>query len=369
MISIPFCEYNKLFSPYVEDLLNITQNIIEDGSFIMGRDLQEFEKNFAKKIGARYAVGVGNATDGLEMLLAAHDMPEGAEVLVSSHTMTATASAVVSSGGQPIPVDIDELGMMDPSDLHKHLTPRTWAIMPTQLNGAICQISELKNFAEQHNLLVFEDSAQAFGASLNGKFAGNFGCGGVFSFYPAKILGCLGDGGMIVINDEEKFKKLRSMRDHGRTVTGDVSVDGRNSRLDNLQAAFLNYFLSNHFDNWIEHRKNLTVIYDTEFAKIEEVSVPKYNFREGHNSVFQNYEILVENRDELEAFLHTNGVSTLRQWSGKPIHQLEIFSSNTSLVKTEEYFKRYIMLPLNHAITKDQVTMISRLVCEFYAKD
>mgnify|MGYP003706037997 FL=1 len=235
MNKIPFCAYNKLFSPYVDDILKVTRSVVERGAFIMGQDLRDLELTIAKRISVKHAVGVGNATDGLEMLIAAHSMPKGAEVLVSAHTMAATASAVVACGGKPIPVDIDVFGMMDPGDLERHITKKTWAIMPTQLNGAICQIDDIIKVAEKYGLKVFEDSAQALCASLSGRHAGSFGCGGVFSFYPAKILGCLGDGGMIVTNNSNIYDKLLSIRDHGREQGGNVIAAGRNSRLDNLQ--------------------------------------------------------------------------------------------------------------------------------------
>jgi len=369
MNRIPFCAYDKLFSPYVEDILKVTRSVVERGSFIMGQDLRDLELAIAKKVNIKHAVGVGNATDGLEMLIAAHSIPKGAEVLVSAHTMAATASAVVACGGKAVPVDIDVFGMMDPVDLERHITKNTWAIMPTQLNGAICQIDRIMEIANEYGLKVFEDSAQAFSASLSGRFAGSFGCGGVFSFYPAKILGCLGDGGVIVTNDSAVYGKLLALRDHGRTQDGDVISAGRNSRLDNLQAAYLNYFLENHFEGWISHRRVLTELYDQELSKFPNITVPCYNFRPKHRSVFQNYEFLADNRDELESWLRNGGVSTLRQWSGKAINHLTEFENNQRLPNVEKYFQKYLMLPLNHTVSVDQAHQICRLIGAFYDKN
>ena len=236
--------------------------------------MRSFEIACAKRSGSNYAAG-GNATDALEILLAANDMPEGAGVIISSHTMNASASAIVTSGGVPIPIDIDENGMMDPQKISDAIGSKTWAIMPTQLNGAIAEMREIKDIANRYSLRIFVDSAQAFCAQFEGSNAGNFGDGGVFSFYPAKILGCLGDGGMIVVNSLDVYKKILAIRDHGRGDPGFTFLSGRNSRLDNLQAAYLNYFLNENFDGWIEKRRTITTIYDDAFAKIEQIKTPR----------------------------------------------------------------------------------------------
>lgn len=365
-MNIPFFDYKNIFVPYKDDLLKITEEIITSGQYIFGKELEKFENRCVQKLGCKYAIGVGNATDAIEILLQAHGIPKGAEILISSHTMSATASAIVSVGGTPVPVDIDKFGMMDASKLENRITSKTWAIMPTQLNGAIAEMSEISKLAHKYSLHLFEDSAQAFGASYYGTNAGNFGNGGVFSFYPAKVLACLGDGGMIVVNSASINEKVRSIRDHGRSASGTTTLSGRNSRLDNLQAAYLNYFLNNHFDDWIKRRKELTDIYDQILGGVSGIITPQYNNRPEHISVYQNYELLAENRDELRQYLLDSGVSTLKQWGGYSIHQIEIFSGKLKLKNTEEYFDRYLMLPLNQGVTTDQAYFISNIIKKFY---
>lgn len=365
-MKVPFFDYKNVFKPYKDDLLSITENIIENGQFIFGDELRKFEIACAKKTKCAYAVGVANATDALEILLAAHEMPLGSEVIISSHTMNATASAIVTSGGVPIPIDIDEYGMLDPQQISEAISPRTWAIMPTQLNGSIAQMDQIKAIAEQHDLYLFEDSAQAFCADLNDVRAGNFGDGGVFSFYPAKILGCLGDGGMIVVNSSEVYEKILAIRDHGRSISGVSVLSARNSRLDNLQAAYLNYFLNNHFDDWISKRRKITEIYDNALSQVDQVVTPKYNNRDGNKPVYQNYEFLAKNRDKLRDHLSKNNVGTLIQWGGQSIHKNKIFSSNKTLERTEDYFENCLMLPLNQAMSFDDADYVAKLVCDFY---
>ena len=366
MTQIPFFPYQKVYTPYLDEICDVTRDIVSRGAFIMQADLSRFEEQIAKALNAKYAVGVGNATDGLEMLLKANEIPAGAEVIISSHTMSATASAVLAVGGVPVAVDIDELGMIDPSKIEAQISDKTWAIMPTQLNGAIAQMDEICRIARKHDLKIFEDSAQALCASLDGQFAGTFGEGGVFSFYPAKILGTIGDGGMIVTNNETTYQRMLADRDHGRDANGAFIASGRNSRLDNLHAGILGMFFEKYFDDWISHREKIVRLYDSRLIAIPEISVPKYNFRAGHKSVFQNYEFVAENRDGLAAHLRENKIGTLIQWSGNAINDLCFVTNKTSTPKSDAFFKGCLMLPLNHIISEEEASRVCSVIEEFY---
>ena len=208
----------------------------------MQQDLEEFENNLVNYTGSKYAVGVANATDGLQIGLMAGGLKEGGEVIISSHTMIATASAIHFAGGVPVPVDCGKDLMIDLTSAAKEINDKTVAIMPTQLNGRTCNMDEIKEFANKYNLAIYED-AQALGSKFKNKQAGTFGISSAISLYPAKILGCLGDGGAILTDDKDVYEKIMLLRDHRRDPdTGEVVSWGFNSRLDNLQAAFLNYF-------------------------------------------------------------------------------------------------------------------------------
>ena len=240
LMKVPFFNYPDVYQKYKSIFLEILDDVGNRGAFIMQNDLDNFEKEIAKFSGCNYAVGVGNATDALEMLVQVAGIKKDDEVIISTHTMIATASAISANGAIPVPVECGSDHLIDPKSIEKAITNRTKSIMPTQLNGRTANMAEICRIADHHGLLIIEDSAQALGSKYKGKNAGTFGLGGCISFYPAKILGCLGDGGMILCNDSEIYNKLLLIRDHGRDPkSGDVLLWGRNSRLDNLQAAFL----------------------------------------------------------------------------------------------------------------------------------
>ena len=239
---IPFFDYKHLFSLYKNNFLKVFEEIGNRGAYIMQEDLSTFESEIANYCGCKYAVGVGNATDALEMLVQVSDIKKDDVVIISTHTMIATASAISANGAIPVPVECAHDHLIDSESIKKAITSKTKCIMPTQLNGRTANMDEICRIADEYGLLIIEDSAQALGSKYKGKNAGTFGLGGCISFYPAKVLGCLGDGGIILCNDEKIYENLIMMRDHGRDpVSGDVLLWGRNSRLDNLQAAVLNY--------------------------------------------------------------------------------------------------------------------------------
>ena len=192
-------------------------------------------------------------------MLAINWIKSGDEIIVSSHTMLATASSVIVAGGTPIPIDIGDDFMMDASLIENSITSRTVGIMPTQLNGRTCDMDSITSIVKKYNLHLVEDAAQALGSKFKDKFAGTFGKASAFSFYPAKVLGCLGDGGAVVTNDEELYDKIFQLHDHGRDVHGEVKSWGRNSRLDNINAAILKYNL-NLYKNTIKGEKWLQFI-------------------------------------------------------------------------------------------------------------
>ena len=242
---IPFFNYQYFFQAHGDELKDIIQKVLQKGAFILQEELLEFEKQFAEYLQVKHAIGVANCTDGLRLGLQAIDIRLGDEVIFPSHTFVATASAIHDVGAIPIPVESGEDHLLDIQVVEKAITDKTRAIMPVQLNGRVCDMDTLQLIADKYNLLIIEDAAQALGAAFKGKYAGSFGKVAAFSFYPAKTLGCLGDGGMVVTNDDEVADKLKLSRDHGRNEQGEVVVWGCNSRLDNIQAAILSFFLKN----------------------------------------------------------------------------------------------------------------------------
>jgi len=365
-MNIPFFNYPELYKQHREDLLRVFDDTASKGAYILQDELKAFEEKIATYTSNKYCLGVGNATDALELLLLASGLKDGDEVIVSSHTMIATASAIKFTGATPVPADIGPDGMMDPSSIENLITKNTRAIMPTQLNGRICHMDPIQEIANRYNLDIYEDSAQALGAKYKGKHIGSFGKGGCISFYPAKILGCLGDGGAVLCNDEEIYKKIRLMRDHGRDEDGSIKLWGFNSRLDNIQAAILIYYFQS-YEETIKRRRDIAKIYNENLENINQVRLPPAPDDSGdHYDVFQNYEIQANDRDKLKDFLQKNGIGTLIQWGGIALHHLGELNMKKELPQTDAIFNNLLMLPINLSIKDEDVGYICSKIIEFY---
>jgi dTDP-4-amino-4,6-dideoxygalactose transaminase len=363
---VPFFDYPRLFLDDREEILSTVEEVGRRGAFIMQKDLADFEEKLATYSGANHAVGVANATDGLELAWMAVGLEKGDEVIISSHTMLATASAIVTAGGTPVPVEIGSDNLIDADAISAAITSRTVGISPTQLNGRTCDMDAIMRIANEKKLVVVEDSAQALGSRFKGQHAGTFGVAGSFSFFPAKVLGCLGDGGGVVTNSSEIFEKLYQLHDHGRNTNGDIKSWGRNSRLDNLQAAILNKRFA-RYQQVIERRREIAALYQSHLGELEELQLPPAPELNGnHFDVYQNYELQADNRDGLKKFLFEQGIGTIIQWGGKGVHQWEGLGFTQKLPKVERFFERTLMLPMNMFIRDDDVEYVCDSIKNFY---
>lgn len=365
MKSVPFFNYPSVYLKNRTEYLQIFDEVCSKGSFILQDELSEFERNLSKYVGSNFALGVGNATDALQLLLMASQIQPGSQVLVSAHTMIATASAIKMAGLIPVPIDIGSDGLMDPDKIVAALTPATKAIMPTQLNGRVCDMDRILEIAVKHKLLIFEDSAQALGAKYNSVCAGNFGVGGCISFYPAKTLGCFGDGGAVICNDEKIYNKVKALRDHGRNALGDVEYWGYNSRLDNIQAAFLNFDLKG-YDATIVKRRELATIYNELLSDQSQLLLPPSLLDPKYYDVYQNFEIQAENRDGLREYLKECGVGTLVQWGGKLLHQHKTLGFAEKLPNADLFSAKYLMIPLNTSMTSEDAVYVANCIRKYY---
>lgn len=364
---IPFFNYRGAFTAIEPQLMATIRDVIARGAFIMQKDLVEFEQAVARYLGVKHAFGVGNATDGLIIAFRGAGLKPGDEVIFPSHTMVASPAAVHFAGGTPIPVDIGPDHMLDPGEIEKAITRRTRFIMPVQVNGRTCDMDAIQALANKHGLAVVEDAAQALGSAFRGRKAGSFGVAAAFSFYPAKVLGCLGDGGMVVTNDDAVAERVHQLRDHGRDREGEVSSWGMNSRLDNIQAAVL-HLQFRDYDSIISHRRALARTYQEALGSLQGVTLPPAPDADPrHFDVYQNYEIEADRRDALRAYLKERGVGTLIQWGGKAVHQFERLGfRSVSLPATERFFERCLMLPMNMMVTTADAEHVSGLVRAFY---
>jgi len=363
---VPFFNYPHNFITNEDRFIATFKDIGTRGAFIMQKDLSNFECKIASYCGCKYALGVANATDGLQMGLMAGGVKRGDEIIICSHTMIATASSVYFAGAVPVPVEVGKDHLIDPVSIESAITEKAKAILPTQLNGRTADMDAIFRIAEKYNLDVYEDAAQALGSKYKGKNAGTFGKAACVSFYPAKILGCLGDGGIVLTNDEDIYKKLLLLRDHGRDINGDVLMWGLNSRLDNLQAAFLNFQFEN-YQSIIDRRRKIATIYQDRLEHIEEIVLPPSpNSDSDHYDVYQNYEIEAENRDELKKFLSNRGVGTIIQWGGKAVHHFTQLGFKCSLPYTDLLFKKLLLIPLNLSLTDNDVHYVCDCIIDFY---
>jgi dTDP-4-amino-4,6-dideoxygalactose transaminase len=363
---VPFFDYPRIFLDDKAELMATFEEVSSRGAYILQKDLADFESNLASYTGAKHAIGVANATDGLELAWIAIRLKPGDEVIISSHTMLATASAIVTAGGTPVPVEIGDDNLIDPDAVSAAINERTVGISPTQLNGRTCNMDAIMKIATKHKLAVVEDAAQALGSHYKGKHAGTFGDAGSFSFFPAKVLGCLGDGGGVITNNSEIYEKVFQLHDHGRNSKGEIKSWGRNSRLDNLQAAILGSKLTK-YNSVITRRRQIASIYESQLGFLAELSLPPAPSESGDNfDIYQNYELQADNRDELREYLSQQGIGTLIQWGGKGIHQWEGLGFTQSLPRVESFFQRCLMLPMNIFISDDDIEYICASIIKFY---
>lgn len=343
--------------------------VMERGAFILQDELKQFEVEVAAFAGARHATGMANGTDTLFLALKAAGIKPGDEVILASHTYIATAAAVHFAGGTPVLVDCGPDHLIDPAAVEAAITPRTRVIMPTQLNGRTADMDRLQAIATRHGLLIIEDAAQALGSKFKGRCAGTFGFAGSISLYPAKVLGCFGDGGLIFTNDASTHAVLRQLRDHGRNDDGLVVRWGMNSRLDNLQAAILSTKLR-IYPAEMTRRRELAALYREGLRDLEDMTLPPGPDGDpDHFDIYQNYEVESGRREALREHLTAHGVRTIVQWAGTPVHQFkDLGLPKFHLPATDRLFQRCFLLPMNTSLTNDEVAYICGVIRKFYGR-
>jgi len=364
--TIPFFNYPALFAKQEQQFLEIINDVLRRGAYIMQKDLAEFETSLAQYLGVKHAIGIADGTMALTIGLKATGIEDGSEVIVPSHTFVASAAAINHAGGIPVLADCGLDHLISPASIERLITPKTRAIMPVQLNGRTTEMDVILDIAQNHGLFVLEDSCQALGSKYKGKFAGTFGKAGAFSFYPAKTLGCFGDGGALVTDDDTIAQRAYLLRDHGRGPDGNIWCYGFNARLDNLQAAILKFKLK-EYDKDIIRRRELAARYHESLKNLSELCLPPSpDSDDNHFDIYQNYEIEAESRDELRVFLSERGVSTIMQWGGNTLHQFEMLGLKGITTYTEEMTKRFMLLPMNTSLSDEDIDYICECINMFY---
>lgn len=383
---VPFVNVPKQYENIKEEVLKTVDDVFSRGDLILRKDVEEFERNLASFVGTKYVLGLNSGTDALFLSLLAADVGPGDEVITVSHTFVASIAVIVNAGAKPVLADVKEDFTIDMEKLEELITPRTKAIIPVHLNGRMCDMEKLMEIAKKHNLFIIEDAAQSLGAKFKGKMAGSFGLAGGFSMYPFKVLGAFGDAGAMATNDENIFEKVKLLRDHGQKTKTEIVCFGWNSRLDNLQAAFLNVKFK-HLPEWIERRREIAKIYNIGLADIKDIKLPpapgsdtssakrdegkkrtQFSSPERYFDVFQNYVLRAQKRDELFNFLKERGVETLIKDPVANHKQPGLGLSHFNLPVSEQLAKEVLSLPIYPELRDEQIKYVINYVKEFYQR-
>lgn len=307
MTSVPFVDLKAQYQSIKSEIDAAISSVIAETAFIKGPFVSSFEKSFASFIGTSHCIGCGNGTDALEIALKALDIGNGDEVIVPANSFIATSEAVTSVGARVVFVDSNtDTYTIDVSKIEERITSKTKAIIPVHLYGLPVEMDELMALAKHYNLRVIEDCAQAHAAEYKGKRIGTFGDFATFSFFPGKNLGAYGDGGAIVTNDERLALQAQMIANHGRVGKYDHDFEGRNSRLDGLQAAILSAKLP-HLEQWTEHRRSNALYYSEVLKKLDLITpvAPEYS-----RHVYHLYVVRVKDRDRVQNYLKDKGIAT-----------------------------------------------------------
>jgi dTDP-4-amino-4,6-dideoxygalactose transaminase len=340
--------------------------VLASGRYVLGPEVESFEDEFARYVGASFGIGVGSGTEALHLALVASGIGEGDEVITVSNTAVATVVAIESAGGTPVFVDIDpESFVMDPQKIEKAISDRTRAIVPVHLYGQPVDMDIVMSIAGRYGLSVIEDCAQAHGATYQGRQVGSFGCMACFSFYPTKNLGALGDGGMVVTKDPNLAENARLLREYGWKERNVSSIRGWNSRLDELQAAILRIKLRT-LDDQNKKRIQLAQLYRD---SLKEVDLLLPQAIEGTTHVYHLYVVRSSRRDELQRFLHSKGVGAMVHYP-VPIHCQPAYRDRIyvrgDMDMTKKAAAEILSLPMYPELTVAEAHVVTEAVCEFH---
>lgn len=357
---IPFMPLSRIHRKYELEFQEAFTEVMQKGQFILGEQVKLFEQEFAAYCGTGHAIGTGNGLDALVLILKGYiklgKLKPGDEVLVPAHTFFASVLAVYQAGLTPVLVEPGHGYLIDRTTVASKITSKTRAILPVHLYGELVDMEGLQELISEHNLLVIEDAAQAHGAqNKSGLKAGALGNAAAFSFYPAKNLGAMGDGGMITTSDSELAFVVKSLRNYGARDKYQYAYPGMNSRLDELQAAMLRIKLKHlNADN---HRRRQIAMKYLQGIVHPEIQLPVYDGSENH--VFHLFVVQYSQRNDLKNYLLQCGVETAIHYPIPP-HQQEAFTSlkGQSYPKTERLHQNVLSLPMSPVHTDDEIEAV-----------
>ena len=368
---IPFLDLKSINTQYAEELKKACSKVIDSGWYIMGSELTAFEQEFAAYCGTKYAIGVANGLDALTLVLRAWKalgrLKAGDEVIVQANTYIASILAITENDLVPVLVEPDSATFnLASATVAAAITPNTKAILPVHLYGQLSPMPELLAIAREHNLLVLEDCAQAHGAEIQGKRAGNWGDAAGFSFYPGKNLGALGDGGAITTNHDELAQTIKALRNYGSHKKYENLYQGVNSRLDEIQAAMLDVKLK-FLDQEVEHRRKIASLYLEKINNsLIELPLSNIDASQYDQHVWHLFVIRSRNREVLQQYLAENGVQTLIHYPIPP-HKQQAYKewNDLSYPISEKIHDEVMSLPIGPTLSLESAQQIIDLCNEF----
>jgi len=366
-MEIPFLSFIAQNELVATESKEVFARFFDSHFYVLGKMTQQFELDYAKYNNVKYAVGISNGLDALHISLRALGVGPGDEVIVPSNTYIATALAVEMAGANIVFAEPDEMTYnISPAEIEKSITSKTKAIMPVHLYGQACQMDEIMNLAKKNKLFVVEDNAQAHSATYNNQMTGTFGDINATSFYPSKNIGAFGEAGAVTTNNEDLATVSKVLRNYGSEKRYHNMVKGYNNRIDELQAGLLSIKLK-YIERWTAERKSLAAKYHEYLSDIEGLILPKTAEKASH--VYHLFVVRTNRRNELQAFLDSNGVKTVIHYPIPPHLQMAYASSNLkkgSYPIAERLADTSLSLPLYPGLKTEEVAYVSDLIINFF---
>lgn len=360
---IKFLDLKKINNRYREEIDSRIKDILDKGWYLQGEENENFTLNFANFCGTKFALGVANGLDALNLIIKAYGFGNGDEIIVPANTYIATILAISENGCIPILVEPDiKTYNINPDSIEEKITTKTKAIMVVHLYGQAVQMEKIWKIAKKYNLKIIEDSAQAHGAIYQENRTGNLGDASGFSFYPGKNLGCIGDGGAVTTNDEELFNKIKAIANYGSDRKYHHIYKGVNSRLDEIQAAVLDIKLK-HLDSDNNKRREISKYY-RENIKNSKIILPETYDEKSH--VWHIFAVRTQNRDEFQKYLTEKGIQTIIHYPTPP-HKQGAYKewNNLSFPITEEIHNTILSLPISPVMTDSEIEKVVEVVNEY----
>lgn len=355
---VNFLDMKPMHDKIKNEIMEAVERVYDSGWYVLGKEVELFEEEFAKYSGTKYCVGVGSGLGALELILKGYDIGEGDEVIIPANTFIATAFAVSHAGATPVLVDVDEKTYnINPELIESAITDKTKAIMPVHLYGHPCDMDPIVEIAKKHNLKVIEDSSQAQGALYKGRMVGSLGDASGMSLFPVKNMGALGDAGVVTTDDKELADKIKILRNYGSSKKYYHEYKGYNCKLDEIQAAILRVKLK-YIDEWNEYRQNIASEY-LKNIKNDKIMLP--SILEGANHVWHRFVIRTKDRDGLQKYLQSNGIQAMPHYP-VPIHKQEAYTELSYLIGTlpvtEHISDEILSLPVYPGISKYDIEKV-----------